>query len=125
MDDLSGGQRQRVWIAMALAQDTDTIFLDEPTTYLDLNHQLEVLELLRELNQTRQKTIVMVLHDVNLSARFSDYMIAMKEGKICHHGAVSAIMTTDILRDIFQIEAQLLQIPGHDYPTLLTYDLIK
>ncbi|HEM3540585.1 TPA: ABC transporter ATP-binding protein, partial [Streptococcus suis] len=67
VDDLSGGQRQRVWIAMALAQDTDTIFLDEPTTYLDLNHQLEVLELLKELNQSRQKTIVMVLHDVNLS----------------------------------------------------------
>jgi iron complex transport system ATP-binding protein len=125
VDDLSGGQRQRVWIAMALAQDTDTIFLDEPTTYLDLNHQLEVLELLRDLNQTRQKTIVMVLHDVNLSARFSDYMIAMKRGKIGHHGPVSDIMTADILRDIFQIEAQLLQLPGQDYPTLLTYNLIK
>ena len=125
VDDLSGGQRQRVWIAMALAQDTDTIFLDEPTTYLDLNHQLEVLELLRDLNQTRQKTIVMVLHDVNLSARFSDYMIAMKEGEIRHRGPVSDIMTADILRDIFQIEAQLLQVPGQDYPTLLTYDLIK
>ena len=125
VDDLSGGQRQRVWIAMALAQDTDTIFLDEPTTYLDLNHQLEVLELLRDLNQTRQKTIVMVLHDVNLSARFSDYMIAMKEGEIRHHGPVSDIMTADILRDIFQIESQLLQAPGQDYPTLLTYNLIK
>ena len=67
----------------------------------------------------------MVLHDVNLSARFSDYMIAMKEGEIRHHGPVSDIMTADILRDIFQIEAQLLQAPGQDYPTLLTYDLIK
>ncbi len=125
VDDLSGGQRQRVWIAMALAQDTDTIFLDEPTTYLDLNHQLEALELLKELNQSRQKTIVMVLHDVNLSARFSDYMIAMKEGDIRYHGSVSNMMTTEILRDIFSIEPQLMQVAGQDYPILLTYDLKK
>lgn len=125
VDDLSGGQRQRVWIAMALAQDTDTIFLDEPTTYLDLNHQLEVLELLKELNQSRQKTIVMVLHDVNLSARFSDYMIAMKEGDIRYHGSVSNMMTTEILRDIFSIEPQLMQVADQDYPILLTYDLKK
>lgn len=125
VDDLSGGQRQRVWIAMALAQDTDTIFLDEPTTYLDLNHQLEVLELLKELNQSRQKTIVMVLHDVNLSARFSDYMIAMKEGDIRYHGSVSNMMTTEILRDIFSIEPQLMQVAGQDYPILLTYDFKK
>ncbi len=102
VDDLSGGQRQRVWIAMALAQDTNTIFLDEPTTYLDLNHQLEVLELLKDLNLSQQKTIVMVLHDVNLSARFSDHMIAMKEGNIRYNGSVSSIMTTEILSDIFK-----------------------
>ncbi|HFI0077153.1 TPA: ABC transporter ATP-binding protein [Streptococcus suis] len=123
VDDLSGGQRQRVWIAMALAQDTDTIFLDEPTTYLDLNHQLEVLELLKELNLSQQKTIVMVLHDVNLSARFSDHMIAMKDGEIRYHGSVSSIMTTEILSDIFNIEPQLIQAPGQEYPILLTYDL--
>ena len=123
VDDLSGGQRQRVWIAMALAQDTDTIFLDEPTTYLDLNHQLEVLELLKDLNLSQQKTIVMVLHDVNLSARFSDHMIAMKEGNIRYNGSVSSIMTTEILSDIFNIEPQLIQAPGHEYPILLTYDL--
>lgn len=125
VDDLSGGQRQRVWIAMALAQDTDIIFLDEPTTYLDLNHQLEVLELLKHLNETKQKTIVMVLHDVNLSARFSDYMIAMKKGQIYHHGSVSDIMTADILKEIFDIEGQLVQAPGKDYPILLTYDLLQ
>ena len=125
VDDLSGGQRQRVWIAMALAQDTDTIFLDEPTTYLDLNHQLEVLELLKDLNLSQQKTIVMVLHDVNLSARFSDYMIAMKEGNIRYNGSVSSIMTTEILSDIFNIEPQLIQAPGQEYPILLTYDLKK
>lgn len=125
VDDLSGGQRQRVWIAMALAQDTDTIFLDEPTTYLDLNHQLEVLELLKDLNLSQQKTIVMVLHDVNLSARFSDHMIAMKEGNIHYNGSVSSIMTTEILSDIFNIEPQLIQAPGQEYPILLTYDLKK
>lgn len=125
VDDLSGGQRQRVWIAMALAQDTDTIFLDEPTTYLDLNHQLEVLELLKELNLSQQKTIVMVLHDVNLSARFSDHMIAMKDGDIRYHGSVSSIMTTEILSNIFNIEPQLIQAPGQEYPILLTYDLKK
>ena len=125
VDDLSGGQRQRVWIAMALAQDTNTIFLDEPTTYLDLNHQLEVLELLKDLNLSQQKTIVMVLHDVNLSARFSDHMIAMKEGNIRYNGSVSSIMTTEILSDIFNIEPQLIQAPGQEYPILLTYDLKK
>ncbi len=125
VDDLSGGQRQRVWIAMALAQDTDTIFLDEPTTYLDLNHQLEVLELLQELNHKSQKTIVMVLHDLNLSARFSDYMIAMKDGDIRYQGDVQSIMTTNILRDIFQIEAQIALAPQQDYPILLTYSLCK
>lgn len=125
VDDLSGGQRQRVWIAMALAQDTDTIFLDEPTTYLDLNHQLEVLELLKNLNETREKTIVMVLHDLNLSARFSDYMIAMKDGQIKHHGTVMDIMTSSILKEIFAIEVHLIQAPGQDYPILLTYDLLK
>ena len=125
VDDLSGGQRQRVWIAMALAQDTDTIFLDEPTTYLDLNHQLEVLELLKDLNLSQQKTIVMVLHDVNLSARFSDHMIAMKEGNIRYNGSVSSIMTTEILSDIFNIEPQLIQAPGQEYPILLTYTQLK
>lgn len=123
IDALSGGQRQRVWIAMALAQDTDTIFLDEPTTYLDMNHQLEILELLKKLNQETKKTIIMVLHDLNLSARFSDGLIAMKNGAICYHGQVEEVMTTDILRDIFSIEAQIGQDPVHNCPILLTYQL--
>lgn len=123
IDTLSGGQRQRVWIAMALAQDTDTIFLDEPTTYLDMNHQLEILELLKKLNQEAHKTIIMVLHDLNLSARFSDNLIAMKNGAICYHGQVEEIMTTDILRDIFSIEARIVRDPIHNCPILLTYQL--
>ncbi|WP_273450416.1 ABC transporter ATP-binding protein [Streptococcus ferus] len=124
VDSLSGGQRQRVWIAMALAQDTDTIFLDEPTTYLDMNHQLEVLELLQRLNKESHKTIVMVLHDLNLSARFSDYLIAMKAGQIKYQGKAETLMTEDILRDIFQIEAQLTEDPIHKRPILLTYQLL-
>lgn len=123
VDSLSGGQRQRVWIAMALAQDTDTIFLDEPTTYLDLNHQLEVLELLQRLNQDSGKTIIMVLHDLNLSARFSDYLIAMKDGHIRYEGSVHDIMTPPILKDIFQIEAEIIPARQGGYPILLTYSL--
>ena len=125
VDSLSGGQRQRVWIAMALAQDTDTIFLDEPTTYLDMNHQLEVLELLKKLNQDSQKTIIMVLHDLNLSARFSDFLVAMKNGSIRYQGDAHHIMTSDILKDIFKIDAQLIEDPIHKRPILLTYQLLN
>ncbi|MFZ7177339.1 ABC transporter ATP-binding protein [Streptococcus hyovaginalis] len=124
VDTLSGGQKQRVWIAMALAQDTDTIFLDEPTTYLDLNHQLEVLELLKRLNQENGKTIVMVLHDLNLSARFSDQLIAMKDGDIQYQGAVSDILTVSNLETIFNIKAHLVEDPIHKVPVLLSYQLL-
>lgn len=124
VDALSGGQKQRVWIAMALAQDTDTIFLDEPTTYLDLNHQLEVLDLLKELQVTSHKTIIMVLHDLNLSARYSDYMIAMKDGKIINQGSVSEIMTPRNIENIFAIDAQIVEDPIHHCPIMLTYQLI-
>ncbi|EHI70271.1 ABC transporter ATP-binding protein [Streptococcus ictaluri] len=124
VDSLSGGQRQRVWIAMALAQDTDTIFLDEPTTYLDINHQLEILDLLKNLNQTSGKTLIMVLHDLNLSARYSDMLIAMKEGKILNSGSVREIMTPQMIRDLFHIQAQVVEDPIHHCPILLTYQLI-
>lgn len=125
VDDLSGGQKQRVWIAMALAQDTETIFLDEPTTYLDMNHQLEILELLAELNQHHGKTIIMVLHDINLAARFSHHLIAMKDGQIKHEGNIHEIMTAEILREIFQIDAQIIEDPIQQKPLCLTYQLIK
>lgn len=124
VDSLSGGQRQRVWIAMALAQDTDTIFLDEPTTYLDMNHQLEVLELLQRLNRETGKTIIMVLHDLNLSSRFSDYLIAMKQGQIKHQGPPDQLMTPSILAEIFHIEATLIPDPDSQRPILLTYHLL-
>ena len=86
IDELSGGQRQRVWIAMALAQRTDTLLLDEPTTYLDVKHQLDVLDLLTELNRDRGTTIVMILHDLNLAARYSDELVAVSGGKVFAHG---------------------------------------
>jgi iron complex transport system ATP-binding protein len=125
VDTLSGGQRQRVWIAMALAQQTDLILLDEPTTYLDMSHQMEVLELLYELNKTQGCTIVMVLHDLNLAARFSDIMIAMRDGKIIKQGSPNEVMNMDVLKEAFCIEAQIVEDKKSQRPICLTYDLIK
>lgn len=125
VDNLSGGQRQRVWIAMALAQQTDLILLDEPTTYLDLSYQLEVLELLYRLNREQNCTIVMVLHDLNLAARFADYMIAIKSGKIIAHGTPYEIMTAEVLRKTFSIEAEITKESRTGRPTCISYNLLK
>jgi len=125
VDALSGGQRQRVWIAMALAQETDIIFLDEPTTYLDMAHQLEVLELLQKLNIEQGRTIVMVLHDLNQAARFADYMIAMKNGHIVKAGNGQEVMTRDVLKEVFQIDAEIGRDPRTNKPMCLTYNLLK
>ncbi|WP_251550483.1 ABC transporter ATP-binding protein [Neobacillus muris] len=125
VDALSGGQRQRVWIAMALAQETDIIFLDEPTTYLDMAHQLEVLELLQKLNIEQERTIVMVLHDLNQSARFADYLIALKDGRIVKAGDCEEVMTHDVLKEVFQIDAQIGRDPRTNKPMCLTYNLLK
>jgi iron complex transport system ATP-binding protein len=124
VDTLSGGQRQRVWIAMALAQQTDLILLDEPTTYLDMCHQLEVLELLYDLNKTQGCTIVMVLHDLNLAARFSDYMIAIRAGKIIKHGTSKDVMTPLVLKDIFNIDATIVPDPNSGREICLTYNIV-
>lgn len=125
VDTLSGGQRQRVWIAMALAQQTDLILLDEPTTYLDMAHQLEVLELLYELNRKQGCTIAMVLHDLNLAARFSDYMIAIREGTIIRHGNPDQVMTREVLKAAFCIDAEIVHEPRTGRPVCLTYDLLR
>lgn len=125
VDALSGGQRQRVWIAMALAQETDLILLDEPTTYLDLAHQLEVLELLQSLNQEEGRTIVMVLHDLNHAARFADYIIAMRSGKVVCEGAPEEVITADVLKAVFHIDAEIVPDPRTNKPICLTYDLVK
>lgn len=125
VDTLSGGQRQRVWIAMALAQQTDLILLDEPTTYLDLAHQLEVLKLLYDLNREQHCTIAMVLHDLNLAARFSDYMIAIRGGDIIKHGTPNEVMTADVLRQAFNIEADVVIESKTGRPVCITYDLLE
>ena len=124
VDNLSGGQRQRVWIAMALAQQTDLILLDEPTTYLDMAYQLEVLELLYRLNREQGCTIVMVLHDLNLAARFSDYMIAIRCGDIISHGTPEEVITHKVLKETFQIDAVIMKEPKTGRPTCVSYDLI-
>ncbi len=125
VDALSGGQRQRVWIAMALAQETDIIFLDEPTTYLDMAHQLEVLELLQKLNQEQERTIVMVLHDLNQAARFADYIVALKEGEIVKSGSCEEVITHDVLKKVFQIDAEIGRDPRTNKPMCITYNLLK
>lgn len=123
ISELSGGQRQRVWIAMSLAQDTEVLILDEPTTYLDLAHQLDILLLLKKLNIEEHRTIIMVLHDLNHASRFSDYMIAMKDGKLVTDGTPEDVMTVQNLRNVFNIEADLLECPHSGNPIYLSYHL--
>ena len=125
INDLSGGQRQRVWIAMALAQKTDIIFLDEPTTYLDISHQLEILELVQHLNKELGCTIVMVLHDINQAIRFSDYLLIMKEGHIIDNGPTDQVLSKEILESVFNIDAVLGKDPRTGKPLLVTYNLLK
>lgn len=104
---LSGGERQRAWIAMALAQKPKILLLDEPTTYLDISYQLEILELVKDLNRSLGITVVMVLHDLNQAVRYSDYIYVLDEGKVYHHGCPESIMNIDLLREIFRIEANV------------------
>lgn len=125
VDSLSGGQRQRVWIAMALAQETDIIFLDEPTTYLDMAHQLEVLELLQKLNKEQERTVVMVLHDLNQAARFADYIIALKDGEIVKAGTCDEVITHDVLKKVFHIDAEIGRDPRTNKPMCITYNLLR
>lgn len=123
IDRLSGGQRQRAWIAMALAQQTDMLFLDEPTTFLDMTHQLEVLELLIHLNETAGRTIVMVVHDLNHASRYAQHMIAIKSGKVVGEGTPQAVMTKEVLREVFSIEADIILDPRSGVPLCLPYAL--
>ena len=122
---LSGGQRQRVWIAMALVQDTDILILDEPTTYLDPAHQLEILNVLKRINQEHQKTIVMTIHDINLASRFSDRVIAMKEGKIINEGTPQEVITVTGLADVFAIQAEISYHSQTQRPLVLSYELME
>ncbi|MGW4215971.1 ABC transporter ATP-binding protein [Streptomyces bacillaris] len=119
VDELSGGQRQRVWIAMALAQRTDILLLDEPTTYLDASHQLDVLDLLTDLNRERGVTMVAVLHDLNLACRYADHMIAMKDGRILAEGAPVDIVTEELVGEVFGMRCSVIEDPASATPMVV------
>ena len=119
LDQLSGGQRQRAWIAMTLAQDTDLMLLDEPTTFLDLAHQVEVLDLVARLNRERGRTVALVLHDLNLAARYSDLIVVMKDGVIVERGTPAEVFTTTMLRSVFGLEADILADPRTGLPIVV------
>ncbi len=119
LDRLSGGQRQRAWIAMALAQETPILLLDEPTTYLDIAHQLEVLELLRDLNRNRGRTVVMVVHDLNHAAQYADHIIAVADGGIHAAGSPGALLTPELIKTVFGVDAAVVPHPVDGTPLCL------
>ena len=119
VDELSGGQRQRVWIAMALAQQTDLLLLDEPTTFLDVAHQVEVLDLLVDLNRDRGTTIVMVLHDLNLAARYADHLVALADGRVHCSGTPEEVLTSAMVRAVFGLDSQVIPDPVSGRPLML------
>ncbi|MYW34157.1 ATP-binding cassette domain-containing protein [Streptomyces sp. SID2119] len=119
VDELSGGQRQRVWIAMALAQRTDILLLDEPTTFLDASHQLDVLDLLTDLNRERGVTMVAVLHDLNLACRYADHMIAMKGGRILAEGRPVDIVTEELVGEVFGMRCSVIEDPASATPMVV------
>ncbi|MDX2406107.1 ABC transporter ATP-binding protein [Streptomyces microflavus] len=119
VDELSGGQRQRVWIAMALAQRTDILLLDEPTTFLDASHQLDVLDLLTDLNRERGVTMVAVLHDLNLACRYADHMIAMKDGRILAEGRPADIVTEELVGEVFGMRCSVIEDPASATPMVV------
>ena len=121
--ELSGGQRQRAFIAMILAQDTDYIFLDEPTSYLDINHQIEFIELLKRLQLELGKTIVIVLHDISLVAKYSDYVVTVENGHLHSTGTPLEVFTPDMLHQVFSIQAQIC--PLANCQQVLCYDFQK
>ncbi len=119
VDELSGGQRQRVWIAMALAQRTELLLLDEPTTFLDINHQVEVLDLLTDLVRRDGRTVVAVLHDLNLASRYADHLIAMSNGRIAAEGTPADVVTPDVILKVFGIAAEVATDPISGTPMIV------
>jgi iron complex transport system ATP-binding protein len=119
VDALSGGQRQRAWISMALAQGTDLLLLDEPTTYLDLSHQIDVLELVGRLHAERGRTVVVVLHDLNLAARYAQRLVAMKDGALVATGTPDEVLTEDLLAAVFDLEARIVPDPVAGTPMVV------
>ncbi|MEU1810719.1 ABC transporter ATP-binding protein [Micromonospora sp. WMMD1076] len=119
VDALSGGQRQRAWISMALAQGTDLLLLDEPTTFLDLAHQIDVLDLVRRLHREMGRTVVMVLHDLSLAARYADVLVAMKDGRIVATGPPAEVLTPDLLAEVFGLRALVVPDPATGTPLVV------
>ncbi len=119
VDELSGGQRQRVWLARALAQETGILLLDEPTTFLDIAYQVEVLDLVRDLNLRHGRTLVLVLHDLCHACRYADHMIAMRDGRVMAEGAPKAIVTEQLVRDVFELESRIVTDPITGSPLVL------
>lgn len=119
IDELSGGQRQRVWIAMALAQQTDILFLDEPTTFLDITYQIEILDLLTNLNREYGTTIVMVLHDINLAARYAEHIFAVKAGKLIAEGHPTDVLTSDLVKTVFDLNCLVIADPISHTPLII------
>jgi iron complex transport system ATP-binding protein len=119
VDELSGGQRQRAWIAMAIAQETPLLLLDEPTTFLDLAHQIDVLDLVVDLNRREGRTVVMVLHDLNQACRYADHVIAMKSGEIVTQGPPAAVVTPEVVEDVFDLTCQVTADPVSGTPLVI------
>ncbi|GAA1460450.1 ABC transporter ATP-binding protein [Nocardiopsis exhalans] len=121
IDQLSGGQRQRVWIALALAQEPEVMLLDEPTTYLDLAHQLDVLNLLAALNRRLGRTIVLVLHDLNMASRFAHHLVAMRDGALVTQGTPAEVVTPRTVREVFGVAATVITDPVAGTPLILPH----
>jgi iron complex transport system ATP-binding protein len=119
IEEMSGGQRQRVWIAMALAQETDLLLLDEPTTFLDVAHQLDVLDLVRQLNKDEERTVVMVLHDLNQACRYADHLVALRAGAIVAAGPPAEIVTEELVEAVFDLEARIVPDPVTGTPLVV------
>lgn len=119
LEELSGGQRQRAWLSMALAQGTDVLLLDEPTTYLDLSHQVDVLELVGRLHEQSGRTVVMVLHDLNLAARYADRLVTMKDGEVVASGEPAEVLTEQLLSDVFELDAKVIPDPVAGTPMVV------
>lgn len=125
VDQLSGGQRQRVWIAMTLAQKTDILILDEPTTYLDMAHQLEILTLIRKLNEKNKTTVIIVIHELNLAAKFANHLIGMRKGEVIFEGHPLDVVNKENLKELYQIDAQIHPSASGRYPICVDFELEK
>ena len=121
VDELSGGQRQRAWIAMALAQDAPMMLLDEPTTFLDIAHQVEMLDLLARLNQVENRTVVMVLHDLNQACRYASHIIALADGRIEAAGRPSEVVTAELIERVFGLRVSVISCPVTGTPLCIPY----